>query len=138
MQYNIAETASVISVDVKKIQMQEASTSSLTKEDFDKAKDYDKLLFDLKQKLVHSFSYQEKLQILTLAPNSRPRRKVVEFFSVSEYLVRAARSLKEEKGILVIPEPKQGKKLAVEIDLSQIKFYQLTQCLIFALKTYQL
>ena len=62
MQYNIAETASVIGVGVKKIRMQEASTSSLTKEDFDKVKDYDKLLFDLKQELVHSSSYQKNFK----------------------------------------------------------------------------
>ena len=61
--------------------------------------------------IVHSSSYQEKLQILTLVPDSWPRQKVAELLSVSEYLVRTARSLTVEKGILAIPEPKQGKKL---------------------------
>ena len=41
---------------------------------------------------------------------------MAEFFNVSEYLVRTARSLKEEKGILAIPEPKRGKKLPKETE----------------------
>ena len=86
MQHNAAETASVMGVEVEEIQMRHASTSSLTKEDIDKIKDYDELLLNLRQKIVHSSSYQEKLQILSLALDSWPRQKVAEFFSVSEYL----------------------------------------------------
>ena len=74
MQHNTAETASVIGVDVREIQAQPASTSSLAKEDVEKVKDYDELLLNLRQKMVHSSSHQEKLQILTLAPNSWSRR----------------------------------------------------------------
>ena len=116
MQHNAAETASVMGVEVEELQLRHASTSSLTKEDFDKIKDYDELLLNLRQKIVNSSSYHEKLQILTLAPYSWPREKVAEFFSVSEYLVRTARSLKDEIGILAIPEPKQGKKLTAKTE----------------------
>ena len=51
-----------------------------------------------------------------LAPDSWPRTKIAECFNVSEYPVRAARSLKKEKGILAIPEPKRGKKLPTQTE----------------------
>ena len=65
---------------------------------------------------MHSSSFQERLQILTLAPNSWSRREMAEFFNVSEYLIRTARSMKEEKGTVAIPEAKREKKLTKETE----------------------
>ena len=62
----------------------------------------------MKDKLTTA-TYSEKIQILTLAPDSWSRRYCAEHFNVSEYLVRTARELKKVKGILAKPAQKQGK-----------------------------
>ena len=71
----------------------------------------------MKEKLVTT-SNTEKLQILTLVPNSWSRKYCSEYFGVSEYLIRSARELKQRKGILPQPSQKKGKAMAQEtIDL---------------------
>ncbi|XP_065068338.1 ARL14 effector protein-like [Rhopilema esculentum] len=100
----------MIGVDVLQMLSLQEPEISLKKEESDKAKNYDELLYNLKENIICS-GYREKIQILTLAPDLWPRAKVVEFFGVSEYLFKTARSVKKEKGILAIPESKKGKKL---------------------------
>ena len=56
--------------------------------------------------------YLEKIQILTLAPDSWSCQYCAEHFNVSKYLVRTARELKKVKGILVKPGQKQGKVIS--------------------------
>ena len=65
----------------------------------------------VKEKLTTA-AYSEKIQILTLAPDSWSRRYCAEHFNVSEYLVRTARELKKIKGILAKPAQKQGKVIS--------------------------
>ena len=62
----------------------------------------------LKEKLKMS-STQEKVKILTLAPESWSISKTCNEFDVSEYLVKKARKLKNSKGILAEPEKKERK-----------------------------
>ena len=52
------------------------------------------------------------MRIFTLVPDLWSKEYAAMFFNVSEYLVRAARSLKEAKGILADPDPKIGKRIA--------------------------
>ena len=47
----------------------------------------------MKEKLVTA-SNTEKLQILTLVPDSWSQKYCSEYFGVSEYLIRSARKLK--------------------------------------------
>ena len=61
--------------------------------------DLDRLVKAMKEKLAVS-SKEEKVQILTLSPESWSISKICNEFSVSEHLVRKARKLKHEKGIL--------------------------------------
>ena len=56
----------------------------------------------MKEKLKTS-DYKTKIQVLTLTPESWSRRQADEFFEESEYSIRVARKLKEEKGILSVP-----------------------------------
>ena len=56
--------------------------------------------------------YLEKIQILTLAPDSWSCQYCAEHFNVSKYLVRTARELKKVKGILAKPAQKQGKVIS--------------------------
>ena len=58
--------------------------------------------------------YHTKVQILTLTPTSWSRKYAAEYFNVSEYLIRTARNLRQEKGIISKPEPKRGKSLSAE------------------------
>lgn len=78
----------------------------------------------IKQKLRTNITRREKIQLLTIAPKSWSRRKVAEKLNVSEYLVRKARAVCNEKGILAMPEPKEGRKLPKETIEAVKQFYE--------------
>ena len=61
---------------------------------------------------------------MTLAPDSWSRGQCAQFFNVSEYVVRTARDLKKDKGILAKPSPKRGKILSPEIVEKVIQTYE--------------
>ena len=63
--------------------------------------------------------YSEKIKILTLVPDSS-----ADFFCVSEYLVRTAQNLKQQKGNLANPECNEVKKLSIEKVNEVIQFYE--------------
>ena len=65
-----------------------------------KANDLDKLVVLIKEKLNVS-NKREKIQILTLKPESWSLRKTAKEFKVSKATARKARILREEEGILV-------------------------------------
>ena len=65
----------------------------------------------MKEKLTTA-TYSEKIQILTLAPDSSSCQYCAEHFNVSEYVVSTARELKKVKGILGKPAQKQGKVIS--------------------------
>ena len=67
----------------------------------------------MKEKLFTA-SNTEKLQIMTLVPDSWSRKYSSEHFGVSEYLIRSTRKLKQRKGILAQPSQKKGKVMARE------------------------
>ena len=52
----------------------------------------------------------EIIQVLIIAPETWSIKKVANFFNVTEYAARKARSLVQEKGVLALPD-KKGKKL---------------------------
>ena len=76
-----------------------------------KAKDFNKLVGLLKEKLM-SVGRSQKVQILTLVPESWSQEKVATEFQVTQYMVKQARKLRREKGILAIPDPKKGNTLS--------------------------
>ena len=75
-----------------------------------KASEFDKLMISVKEKIMIS-NKQEKVKLLTLAPDSWSRKRTAEFFNVSEYLVRSARELKKKEGMLAEPNQIRGKVL---------------------------
>ena len=77
----------------------------------------------MKEKLKGS-SFSEKIQILTLVPDSWSRSYCATFFNVSEHLVRQARELKKSKGILAVPDQKKGKRLPDNVTEAVIEFYE--------------
>lgn len=88
----------------------------------EKAKHHDELMDKIKQKIKHA-NNREKIQLLTLVPQTWSRQKVSSTFQVSEYLVRQARALVIEKGILSMPEQKRGKTLPHETVQKVKSFY---------------
>ena len=50
---------------------------------------------------------------------------VAEYFNVSEYMVREARKLAREKGILALPEPKRGKCLSKKLKIRSNYFTKM-------------
>ena len=77
-----------------------------------KASDRDKLTEQMREKLtLGSTTCEEKINILTLTPQSWSIVKAASFFGVSEYLIRQARELKKSCGILGSPDKYRGKPL---------------------------
>eukprot|EP00112_Aurelia_sp_Birch-Aquarium-sp1_P006733 Seg1737.9 transcript_id=Seg1737.9/GoldUCD/mRNA.D3Y31 product="hypothetical protein" protein_id=Seg1737.9/GoldUCD/D3Y31 len=96
-----------------------------TKELERKASDLDKLTEEMQEKLIVGTStYREKVQILTLVPESWTIKYASNYFEVSEYLIRQARELKRSSGILAIPEKKTGKILQKGTIEQVISFYE--------------
>ena len=58
----------------------------------------------MKEKLDKCHIREERIQFLTLIPEHWSRKRTVSFFSVTEYMVRTARNVTKEKGILGIPD----------------------------------
>ena len=88
-----------------------------------KALELDRLHDLMKEKLANA-STSEKIQIMTLAPDSWSRDHCSKFFKVSEYIVRTARELKKVSGILSKPPPKKGKTISPETVELVIKMYE--------------
>ena len=78
-----------------------------------KAEELDRLHAAMKEKLVTA-SNTEKLQILTLVPDSWSRKYCSEYFGISEYLIRLATELKQRKRIIAQPSQKKSKAIAQE------------------------
>ena len=72
-----------------------------------------KLVGLIKETLLVS-SWNEKVKLLILTPESWTIEKTMKEFEVSKYLVKKARSLKKELGILAEPKAKTGKVLPQE------------------------
>jgi hypothetical protein len=80
------------------------------------AADLSTLMDALKEKVNASSKFSERLQLLTLTPDSWSRERVATEFQVS--VVRAARKLKEERGILpfITSKPAGNRLLQITID----------------------
>ena len=74
--------------------------------------DLDNLMNDLKSKFLSS-SYQEKIQILTLKPDSWTTEKTCNFFDTTKHAVQKAINLKKE-GILSMPKRAKRKGISSE------------------------
>ena len=70
-------------------------------------------MMDLLAEKVKTLSTKSsKMQSLTLAPQNWTIHGTAQFFNVSEYLVRSARKLANEKGILALPDPKNAPEIS--------------------------
>ncbi|KAK2718570.1 hypothetical protein QYM36_005787 [Artemia franciscana] len=78
----------------------------------------------LKEKLI-SVGRSKNVQILTLVPELWSQKKVATEFQVTKYMVKQARKLEREKGILAIPDPKKD---AVKIEESYKDLIKMLVC----------
>lgn len=88
-----------------------------------KASEFDRLMEMVKEKLPQ-ISHREKIQLLTLIPESWSRKKIIETFSVTEYQVRLLWKLLREKGLLTFPDARIGKRLSEDTIISVTEFYE--------------
>ena len=106
--------AEAIGVQQDDLPILNKSEVDVTHDMITKANDLDKLMEQIRDK-VSIAPYNEKMQILTLIPESWTIKKASCYFKVSEYLVKRARDLKNQKGILASPERRKGKMLPNEV-----------------------
>ena len=77
-----------------------------------------------KEKLDKFHTRKEKVQLLTLVLEHWSRERTVSFFTVTEYMVRTARNVKIEKGILGITDLSHSHGMSDEL-LARVKpFYK--------------
>ena len=77
-----------------------------------KAKSFDLIMEKVKQKIQDAdLTRAQRIQLLTISPPDWSRKKIAEFFSVSERSIRNACALESESGILSMPAPRKGKQL---------------------------
>ncbi|KAL5493367.1 hypothetical protein EMCRGX_G014541 [Ephydatia muelleri] len=69
------------------------------------------IIVQLKEKFKATTNRSEKIQILTVLPNSWSLFKIMQEFGVSNYMARCAKKLVAEKGILSTPDLKHGRCL---------------------------
>ena len=87
-----------------------------------KAGDLDTLVGHMKDKIKTSNNRQKK-QVLTMMPPSGSIKRAQNEFEVSEYMVREAKKLVEEKGSLELPDQKKGKGLSEDVVKAVKNFY---------------
>ena len=96
-----------------------------TTEDVDllriKAENFDRLMQLIKEKLSTITTNREIILVLTLAPETWSIKKVANFFNVTEYAARKARSFVQEKGIFALPDQKKKEKMHLKIQLIWLK-----------------
>ena len=63
------------------------------------------MIKQLKSKFQACTTRSKKVQVLTVLPQSWTRKKVREELGATDYMVRKAKKLVKEKGILAIPNP---------------------------------
>ena len=115
----IGKVASALELSKSALDISHLSQTSTCK----KCDDMDHLLYLIKEKMKIS-SKQRKIQLLTLAPRSWSIARTATEFNVSEYKVRQARKLKDEKGILAEPQANAGKPLSKDVEERVRAFYQ--------------
>ena len=105
-----------VDIEIKVAQAVDISAEELqpeTQGESSQCNDLYKLVGLIKEKLLVS-SWNEKVKLLTLTPESWTIEKTMKEFEVFKHLVKKARSLKKELGTLAEPKVKTEKVLSQE------------------------
>ena len=101
----------------------------LCDQSIDKNEDDNKVMFfdmisKMKEKINCNCTRAKKIQLLTIAPSNWSKRKMMEEFSVSNRMVKTARTLESTSGICSLPPPRKGKCLSTDA-IKKVKcFYE--------------
>ena len=112
---NICQTLT-LNIDKTDLDPSRVADKNVTDELQQKAMQFDRLMSLIKEKVVNSSSYREKIQYLTLCPNEWSIEKASRYFEVSQYMIRKARDFVKENGILTLPSQKKGKSLQTDVE----------------------
>lgn len=82
------------------------------------------VLEQIKRTFSNTILKQDRIQLLTLAPEFWSRNYLIREFGCTEWEAREAKELVAEKGIFSIPEKKRGKVLSVETTNLVKSFYE--------------
>ena len=99
---------------------------SVSKKELFKVEDFQKLFEDLRKKIQCTSSDFEKKQVLTLVPDSWTIEQTLDFFGenyVTKWLIREAKKLKSESGVLSTPGVKKGRPISEEVKKLVTNFY---------------
>ena len=89
----------------------------------EKTSDDGEIIAQLKDKF-HTANRSEKVQILTVLPQSWSIRKIQNEFGASNFTVRKAKALVAASGILTTPNPKPGRTLPQTTQDLVVNFYE--------------
>jgi hypothetical protein len=91
----------------------------------DDSEDLARLMQAIKSKISTAQNFAQKVQYLTLVPESWSYLKVIDYFDgVTEHMIRTARELIKKEGILASPPKKEGNKLNEDVVELVESFYQ--------------
>ena len=90
------------------------------------ASDGDEMVRQLKEKHDLTTSRSERMRILTTLPRSWSIKQAARVFGVSRYLIRRAKQLVAEKGIMSSPNPKIGSQTLPTHTEEEIKRFYLS------------
>ena len=117
----------VLKITEKEIVSTDSASTSQLPEITKDATAFNQLMVQLRLKLKQPQTTRaQKIQILTMVPMTWSRQEAMDYFEVSQYIqymVRTARKLLQQHGILTIPLPRQGKTLDKNIPERIINFY---------------
>ena len=83
-------------------------------EDAELTSDMRKLLFNIKAQIDTAKEYKEKVQLLTIIPESWSNQRAVDYFGVTEYAVKKAVALRDTQGILAVPRIYRRQRISQE------------------------
>ena len=131
-----SQKARMVSEKVHKLQkpMQETFATALgvdvaevertTNENTELANDMRQLLSSVRLQIELSTNYKDKIQLLTLIPKSWSVKKAVDFFCVTEYMVKKAVSLRDSQGILAVPKIYSRIRVSEETEIAVRAMYE--------------
>jgi len=113
----LATFATAVGVDVAEVEKTVSEDSAL-------ANDMRQLLSNIRLQIEMSASYKDKIQLLTLTPKSWSISKAIEFFGVTQYMVRRAFDLRDSQGILAVPKIYKRVRLSEETERAVRAIYE--------------
>lgn len=105
-----------ITTAMKKVIIQDVESSD--------SGDDGEIIKQLKEKFHTTAERSEKVRVLTVLPKSWSMRRIQAEFGASDYMVRRARELVKQNGILSSPNLKPGHSIAAETCESVCRFYE--------------